>query len=269
MTSEGERMSPSKKVLAILMALILSSLSCISLPYMGPYVYDPSHPALQVEGSLPYEANLLAKKVPSYNPIDISVVPFYRPAYNNRELQITTGSEWDEKLLALTPENHKTLEEEIKEQLSLVPIEVLFIFSIRLYNMGYKDKSIFWYYTAQLYQKVFDKIVDKSALRDFTSHTAKLSRAFHYFQQKSGEWINGYAQGYSDQYTDILNLVMYNNRMMDYEAVYPLVEFEKNGLWEQTHRRTANNIEVFLQYLDSNREQVRRDVIGNGRGEKY
>jgi hypothetical protein len=57
-------MSPSKKVLAILMALILSSLSCISLPYMGPYVYDPSHPALQVEGSLPYESKPPGQKSP-------------------------------------------------------------------------------------------------------------------------------------------------------------------------------------------------------------
>jgi hypothetical protein len=215
--------------------------------------------------SLPSGPELLGEQYPVDYPSAYMVQPFFDTATG----LINTGSPWDEQLRNITAENHRGLESKIRAELERVPVEVLYIFSTSLYNLGYKDKALYWFYTAQLYDKVFDKIMDRAVWGRIGNRTFELSAAFQAFHELGGIWINGFSAGNIDRKIAILKLVMGNRRVMDYSKVYPKAEFAALDQAEALHRQTAENLQGYLDYLDQNREEIQRIRAENGIEGRY
>src|ERR1043166_5745411 len=102
-----------------------------------------------------------------------------------------------------------------------------YIAAIRLYDLGFRKESIYWFYSAQYRGRLFASLIDRDKMGNMGDPGFELYQAQNAFQQLIGPYINGYAFGDIDQLVPIIERVQKeNNYVPDLTQISPRVAFE-------------------------------------------
>lgn len=118
--------------------------------------------------------------------VGVFVDPYYRAAADpTGSPAVAVASAFDARLSTNDRSKIKEVEAEIRSKPDLVTPMTLMVLSIRLYDTGLRDESVFWFYTAKDRMRTIAQIVSggingaMAATRGFTA--------------TAGQTINGYA----------------------------------------------------------------------------
>ena len=190
--------------------------------------------------------------------INIYVSPFY----DSTPLQINVG-EYSNRLKSDSPVKMLRLADELKEKIDEVNALTLYVLSIRLYNLGEKDESVYWFYTAQFRARV---MLDMAVGLDPTGAPAALGA----FQDLTGRWINGYAFGDPDKAFSILEQVIKDVQHMKYiKKAYPGYDFRPESEQAEVVSEQIKGLRKMIEYMSENKEDILRQRKENGIEGKY
>ena len=190
--------------------------------------------------------------------INIYVTPFY----DSTPLQINVG-EYSKRLKSNSSAKMLKLADELKEKIDEVDALTLYVLSIRLYNLGKKDESFYWFYTAQFRARV---MLSMARGLDPTGAPA----AFDAFQTLAGRWINGYAFGDPDKALSILEHVIEDVKHMGYiKNVYPMYDFKPESEQPEVVEEQINGLKNLIKYMSENKEDILQQRKENGIEGKY
>src|SRR5262249_15030539 len=113
----------------------------------------------------------------------------------------------------------------------------VYVAAIRLYDLGFRKDSIYWFYSAQYRGRLFATLIDQEKMGSIGSPGFELFQAQNAFQQLVGPYINGYAFGDIDQLIPIIQRVQREGKVVpDLTKIYPNVAFRPKPEWD-----TGNN----------------------------
>jgi len=121
--------------------------------------------------------------------IDIHVVPYYEAAKApGATPSVSVGKAYDALLASNRREDIVRARDEILHNNSLVTPMTMMVLAIRLYDVGLRDDSVFWFYAAK------DRYVTLAGVSDTKSvELAQVEDAVKNFVYLAGPVINGYA----------------------------------------------------------------------------
>ncbi|MCE2572461.1 hypothetical protein [Motilimonas eburnea] len=157
----------------IIAGLLASLIGCAST----------SQPSITQNSGL-FESNSLEVRK-----VGIYVTPYYSAAVAASEKPtVSVAKNYDSLLSSNDPADILKAEELIKQSPELITPMTLMVLSIRLYDVGLRDKSVFWFYVAK------DRFITLSEVLDL-SHPAlaQVEQATADFATLAGPVINGYA----------------------------------------------------------------------------
>jgi hypothetical protein len=202
--------------------------------------------------------------------LDNGQIPFYAlPYYNYKPLIINIG-EYSEQLKTNDIIQLRKLSQEIKANIDNVTIETLYIFSIRLYDLGKKDDSFYWFHTAKTRARIFIEMLDPEKIGSIGSPAFELKQLFVSFNQIVGIFINGY--GFNDfekgisTYETVKNEVKY---IKSYKDVYKNIKFKSDNELGNIKANKIKEFEDGITYLKINKEKIVKTRIETGIQNKY
>lgn len=120
------------------------------------------------------------ERIKTKNRMPIQVFPFY----NYKPLSVNVGA-YSEDLLSPSLDRMRKFASEVKRNVDSVPIEVLYILSTRLFDLGDKKEGAYWYHCANFRASVLSSAFDA---QDGNAPYSKMS-ALHDFNRAEGEHI--------------------------------------------------------------------------------
>src|SRR6266705_1794398 len=109
----------------------------------------------------------------------------------------------------------------------------VYIAAIRLYDLGFRKDSIYWFYSAQYRGRLFATLIDQEKMGSMGDPGFELFQAQNAFQQLVGPYINGYAFGDIDQLVPIIERVQREGKVVpELTKIYPGVVFKPKSEWD-------------------------------------
>src|SRR5438105_9639431 len=109
-----------------------------------------------------------------------------------------------------------------------------YVAAIRLYDLGFRKESIYWFYSAQYRGRLFASLIDRDKMGSMGDPGFELFQAQNAFQQLVGPFINGYAFGEIDQLVPIIERVQREGKTVpDLTKTYPRVTFKPKSEWDE------------------------------------
>jgi hypothetical protein len=119
--------------------------------------------------------------------IGVFVEPYYRAAEEAAGTpQVAVAQAFDARLRLNEPKKIKEVEAEIRANPGLITPMTLMVLSIRLYDMGFREDSVFWHYVAKDRMFTISRVVSTSGISGAMIATRD-------FAATAGQVINGYA----------------------------------------------------------------------------
>ena len=120
--------------------------------------------------------------------IDIYVTPYYEAAKGGAAPKVAVGTTYDTLLASNSREDIVRARDDINRNNSLVTPMTMMVLAIRLYDVGLRDDSVFWFYAAK------DRFMTLAGVSDIKSRElAQVEDAVKNFAILAGPVINGYA----------------------------------------------------------------------------
>lgn len=211
---------------------------------------------------LPLQA---AQPTIDYAHIDVYITPFYasqRPTVKVGRFSAGLAAAKEEEVLATIAK--------MKENWDRLSFPELYVAAIRLYDLGYRKESIYWFYSAQYRGRQFGTLLDQSRMGSIGSAGFELLQAQNGFYQLVGPYINGYAFGDPDGLVKIVERVQKEGRKLpDLEAAYPGVSFKKKSEWQSANDQLADGMGQLVAVLKEKKEDIRRQRVAQGLEEKF
>ena len=199
----------------------------------------------------------------------IAQIPLYvSPIYNYDPLSINTP-DYQKELLSLNSTNCDSLGIVFKSRLDSVSIESLFIYAIRLYDLGKKDESVLWFHTAKLRAGIFSKSLDQEKIGGIGSKPFELKQAFIAFSQLAGEYINGYAGGDVDKWIATLKEVKTTVDSLTVFIQYQDIAFVVQEDFQKAKENRLADCDKLIAYLEENKKEIKKTRKKNGIEGKY
>jgi hypothetical protein len=132
---------------------------------------------------------LLAVAAEPVRQIGVYVQPFYEAGRTPGERpQVSVGQQYNELLSSNRRENILAVRDLIIAKPAVVTPMAMMVLAIRLYDIGLRDDSVFWFYVAKERYIVMSEVLDVK-----TQALAQADDAVHSFATLAGPVINGYA----------------------------------------------------------------------------
>ena len=195
-----------------------------------------------------------------------SRMPIYiTPYYDSDGPSVDVGPISTE-LTSLTCDRAHELCERLRSEWTELPVEVMYVLSIRLYDLGEKDRAVYWFYAAT-YRARLLKALTLHADQRPAFDRIQAQFAFH---KLAGEYINGYAYGNPEPLVVTLKSIKRDAEVIpDFQSVYPELEFVDRELWEGHNRKLAAGLDQLINYVSTNGEQIKLMRKNNGTEGKY
>ena len=159
--------------------------------------------------------------------IDAYVTPYYDstgPAIHVGRFSAGLASSNPKRVLATTGA--------MKRQWQQLSFPELYVGAIRLYNLGYRNEAVYWFYTAQYRARQVSMLLDPSKVGRVGDPGFELQAAGGAFMQTVGTWINGYAFGHPENLMAIIRRVQKEGRRIgNLHAIYPNVALVDRRRW--------------------------------------
>ena len=197
--------------------------------------------------------------------IDVYITPFY----DSKGPIIEVGA--FSKGLASTnePEFVATIAK-MKQSWNELRFPEVYAAAIRLYDLGFRNESVYWFYSAQYRGRLFATLVDPEQIGSICSPGFELKQAASAFQQLVGPYINGYAFGDIDRLSQTVARVQNENKTVpDLEKLYPRVTFKPRAEWALANTGLNEGLTKFLATLKQDKAAFKQTRIANGTEAKF
>jgi hypothetical protein len=134
--------------------------------------------------------------------IEVYVTPFY----NSKGPVIDVG-QFSNGLAAKSESEFVTTISKMKQSWDNLNFAETYVAAIRLYDLGFRRESIYWFYSAQHRGRLLATLIDQEKMGSMGDRGFELFHAQNAFQQLVGPYINGYAFGDIDQLIPIIERV--------------------------------------------------------------
>ncbi|PYL05337.1 MAG: hypothetical protein DME32_00105 [Verrucomicrobia bacterium] len=146
----------------------------------------------------------------------------------------------------------------------------MYVAAIRLYDLGFRNESTYWFYSAQYRGRLFASLVDQERMGSMGAPAFELVQAANAFQQLVGPYLNGYAFGDIDRLIQIVERVQKENKTVpDLERLYPGVTFKRRSDWNVGNESLNEGLTKFLRMLKDQKTTLKKTRIENGTEAKF
>ena len=142
----------------------------------------------------------------------------------------------------------------------------MYVAAIRLYDLGFRNESTYWFYSAQ-YR---GRLCDQEKIGSIGVPAFELVQTANAFQQLAGPYINGYAFGDLDRLVQIVERVQKENKTVpDLEKLYPGLTFKRRLEWNSANDSLNQGLAKFLSMLKDQKTSLKKTRIENGTEAKF
>ena len=153
----------------------------------------------------------------------------------------------------------------MKKQWDYLNFVELYVAAIRLYDLGYRNESTYWFYTAQYRGRLFASVVDQKRLGGIGDPGFELVHAQDAFFQLAGPDINGFAFGNIDLLVSIVRRVQNRNQAVpNLQTVYPGVSLVPRSQWQAHNAQIAAGLGELATSLPAQKAEIQRRRAQNG-----
>lgn len=200
-----------------------------------------------------------------YSHIDVTITPFYDsngPVVKVGRFSAGLASTKEDEVLATVAK--------MREDWDRLTFPELYVAAIRLYDLGYRKESVYWFYSAQYRGRQFGTLLDQSKMGSIGSPGFELRQAQGAFYQLVGPFINGYAFGDIDGLVKVVERVQKEGRQIpELETAYPGVTFKEKSEWEAANTQLADGMGQLLTMMKEKKEDIRRQRAEKGLEETF
>ena len=145
-----------------------------------------------------------------------------------------------------------------------------YVAAIRLYDLGFRNESIYWFYSAQYRGRLFATLIDQEKMGNIGSPGFELFQAQNAFQQLVGPYINGYAFGDIDQLVPIIERVQREGKVVpDLTKIYPRVTFRPKPEWDAGNKGLNEGLTKLLITLKNEKASIKQQRVERGMEAKF
>lgn len=145
-----------------------------------------------------------------------------------------------------------------------------YVAAIRLYDLGFRKDSIYWFYSAQYRGRLLATLIDQDKMGSIGDAAFELFHAQNAFQQLVGPYINGYAFGDIDQLIPIIERVQREGKVVpDLTKIYPRVTFKPKSEWDTGNKGLNDGLTKLLVTLKNEKASIKQQRIERGMEAKF
>ena len=146
----------------------------------------------------------------------------------------------------------------------------MYVASIRLYELGYRKESVYWFYSAQYRGRLIALLLDQDQLGEIGDHGFELIHAQNAFYQLVGPFINGYGFCDIDHVREVVRRVLKENeKLADIKTLYRGVHFKDESEWKTEHKKLNDALERHPVFAKEQMEKLKQQRIENGTEAKF
>jgi hypothetical protein len=204
---------------------------------------------------------------PAMDPARIDA--YVTPYYDSNGPSIHVGA-FSSGLASRNPRDVFATTRQMKRQWQRLSFPQLYVAAIRLYDVGYRNEAVYWFYTAQYRARQVSVLLDPTKIGNVGDPGFELQAAGGAFMQTAGTWINAYAFAHPDRLIQIVRRVQQEGRRIgDLQATYPNVAFIDRRSWPAANGRLADGMDSLVTYLQSHKDQIAAQRAANGTAAKF
>jgi hypothetical protein len=197
--------------------------------------------------------------------IEVYVTPFY----NSKGPTIDVGP-FSSGLAAKNEPDFVATIEKMKKSWDTLNFAEAYVAAIRLYDLGFRNESIYWFYSAQYRGRLFASLIDRDKMGSMGDPGFELYQAQNAFQQLVGPYINGYAFGNIDQLVPIIERVQKEGQTVpDLTKIYPRVTFKSKSEWDAGNKGLNEGLTKLLVTLKNEKASIKQQRIERGMDAKF
>ena len=197
--------------------------------------------------------------------IDVYVTPFY----NSKGPIIDVGG-FSKGLASNNEAEFVATITKMRQAWNELQFPELYVAAIRLYDLGFRNESVYWFYSAQYRGRLFATLIDQEKMGSMGSPGFELKQAATAFQQLVGPYINGYAFGDPDRLAQIIERVQKENKTVpDLGKLYPQVTFKPRSEWDAGNTGLNDGLTKFLTMLRQDKASMKQTRTVNGTEAKF
>jgi hypothetical protein len=197
--------------------------------------------------------------------IEVYITPFY----NSKGPVIEVGP-FSNGLATKNESEFVATISKMKQSWDTLNFPETYVAAIRLYDLGFRKESIYWFYSAQYRGRLFASLIDRDKMGSMGDPGFELFQAQNAFQQLVGPYINGYAFGDIDQLVPIIEKVQREgNTVPDLTKIYPRVTFKPKSEWDTGNRGLNDGLTKLLTTLKNEKASIKQQRIEHGMDAKF
>jgi hypothetical protein len=197
--------------------------------------------------------------------IDAYVTPYY----DSKGPDISVGR-FSSGLASTKEDDFLNTIAQMKKDWDRLTFPELYVAAIRLYDLGYRQEAVYWFYSAQYRGRQFGVLLDQAKMGSIGSPGFELLHAQNAFYQLVGTYINGYAFGDTDGLVKIVERVQKEGRRIpDLETAYPGVTFRSKSEWPSANAELADGMNQLISMLKEKKDDIKRQRVERGVEEKF
>ena len=197
--------------------------------------------------------------------IDVYITPYY----NSKGPAIEVGL-FSSRLAAKNEPEFVATIAKMKKSWDTLNFPETYVAAIRLYDLGFRKESIYWFYSAQYRGRLFASLIDRDKMGNMGDPGFELFQAQNAFQQLVGPYINGYAFGDIDQLVPIIERVQREGRVVpDLTKIYPRVAFKPKSEWDAENKALNEGMTKLLVMLKNEKASIKQQRIERGMEAKF
>ena len=194
---------------------------------------------------------------------------YVTPYYNSKGPAIDVGPASSGLAAKSEPEFVATISK-MKESWDTLNFPEVYVAVIRLYDLGFRKESIYWFYSAQYRGRLFATLIDRDKMGSIGSPGFELFQAQNAFQQLVGPYINGYAFGDIDQLIPIIERVQREGKAVpDLTKIYPRVTFKPKSERDAGNKGLNEGLTKLLMTLKNEKASMKHQRIEHGLEAKF
>lgn len=219
--------------------------------------------AQQAATSSPQSSAQPSPQSTALDPARISV--YVTPFYDSKGPVIKIGR-FGPGLASKDPKKFLSTIRKMQSQWLQLTFMELYVAAIRLYDLGYRNDAVYWFYTAQYRGRQFTAFLNPAKVGSVGSPAFELRAANAAFMETAGTWFNGYAFRDPNAMVGIVRRVQREGRaaIPNVAKIYPSVDFIDPRLWPAANAKLASGMDLLIAYLTQHQDEIKKQRMANG-----
>jgi hypothetical protein len=194
---------------------------------------------------------------------------YITPYYNSKGPAIDVGP-FSKGLAAKNETEFVATIAKMKKSWDTLNFAEMYVAAIRLYDLGFRKESIYWFYSAQYRGRLFASLVDRQKMGSIGDPGFELFQAQNAFQTLVGPYVNGYAFGDIDQLVPIIERVQTEGKAVpDLTKLYPRVAFKPKSEWDAGDKALNDGLTKLLVTLKNEKTSIKQQRVEHGMQDKF